>query len=186
MSKGIRYTILVISIAVPLIVAFLLFLPEKVNIEGEWINILPHVNGSLNTVTSLLLITGFIMVKNKKLVLHKAMMSSAFFIGILFLISYLVYHSTSESTVFGDLNGNGVLEEAELSRAGTVRGVYLVILLSHILLAIMVVPFVLFTFYYALTEKYDKHRKIVRYTLPIWLYVSVTGVAVYLMIRPYY
>ncbi len=113
-------------------------------------------------------------------------MTTAFFLGILFLISYILYHSTTSSTIFGDVNRDGILDEAETVLAGGMRSIYLLILLSHILLAIIVVPLVLFAFYFALTDKFDKHKKIVRFTLPIWLYVSVSGVAVYLLIRPYY
>ena len=113
-------------------------------------------------------------------------MSSAFFLGVLFLVSYLLYHSTSDSTVFGDINSNGMLDDYEAEQVGSMRMIYLFILLSHIFFAVLVVPFVLFAFYFALTDRIEKHRKTVRFTLPLWLYVSVTGVLVYLMIRPYY
>jgi len=118
--------------------------------------------------------------------LHKKAMSTAFFLGVLFLISYILYHSTTSSTLFGDINHDGNLDEDEATLVGSLRLIYLLVLLSHILLAIIVVPFVLFAFYFALTEKIDKHKRIVRFTLPIWLYVSVSGVVVYLLIRPYY
>jgi len=186
MSRNIQYTILILSVLIPLIVAFLLFIPEKVSISGDWNSMLPHVNGSLNTITSLLLVFGFLMIKRKNKEMHKRAMSLAFMLGVLFLISYLIYHSTAVSTVFGDLDKDGILSEQEATMVEGSRMVYLIILLTHILLAIIVVPFVLFAFYYALTEKIDKHKKIVRFTLPIWLYVSITGVVVYLLIKPYY
>ena len=110
----------------------------------------------------------------------------AFVLGALFLVSYVIYHASAESTVFGDLNGNGVLEDAEAAVLGNSRTVYLTILISHIILAAIVVPFVLLSLYFALNEKIAKHRKIVKFAYPIWLYVSVTGVIVYMMISPYY
>lgn len=113
-------------------------------------------------------------------------MSSAFVLGSLFLISYIIYHATIDSTVFGDINGDGIVSEDELAEIGMLRRVYLFVLLSHILLSIVVVPFVLFAFYYSLTDKIEKHKKVVKFTFPIWLYVSITGVIAYLFISPYY
>ncbi|MEL7006832.1 MAG: DUF420 domain-containing protein, partial [Bacteroidota bacterium] len=104
----------------------------------------------------------------------------------LFLVSYIIYHSSSQSVKFGDINGDGSLSVKELEMIGSSRGAYLFILFSHILLSIGVVPLVLFAFYYALTGKIEKHKKLVRWTFPVWLYVSITGVIVYLMINPYY
>jgi putative membrane protein len=185
--KG-KYTliILVISVIIPLAVAMLLLMPEKINMQGEWVRILPHLNGLINTLTAGLLLVGFIFIKSGKIKQHKISMLSAFTLGVIFLISYAIYHSTSDSTVFGDINGNGNLELNESSGIGGLRYIYLVILASHIILAIVVVPFVLFSIYYALTSRFDMHKKTVRYTLPVWLYVSITGVVVYLMISPYY
>jgi len=179
-------TIIVLSVIVPLVVAILIFMPEKISLAGKWTNVLPHVNGVINTITTGILVLGFIFIRKGKIRQHKISMSSAFFLGILFLISYILYHATSPSTVFGDENGNGILEPEESEIIGAWRMIYLVILITHILLAIIVVPFVLFSFYFALTSRFDKHKKMVKYTLPVWLYVSVTGVMVYLMINPYY
>jgi len=186
MPKKIQNIILFLSIFIPLIVAILLFIPGKLSISGNWNLFLPHVNGSINTITSIVLLFGFVMIKNQNKALHKKAMSTAFFLGVLFLISYILYHSTTSSTIFGDLNHDGNLDEEEDTLVGSFRMIYLLILLSHILMAIVVVPFVLFAFYFALTEKIDKHKRIVRFTLPVWLYVSVSGVVVYLLIRPYY
>jgi putative membrane protein len=179
-------TILVISVIIPLVVAILLFMPEKFITRGEWIKILPHLNGLINTLTTGILLIGFIFIKSGKIKQHKISMITAFSLGVAFLISYLIYHSTSSSTVFGDSNGNRILELEEASKIGPWRYIYLAILTSHILLAIVVVPFVLFSLYYAFTSRFDLHKKTVRYTLPVWLYVSITGVIVYLMINPYY
>ena len=188
MSKEINYKIIIflLSVLIPVIVALLLFMPDKMSFNGNWQMVLPHLNGIINTITAAILVFGFIMIRNKRIEIHKRAMSSAFFLGVLFLMSYLIYHSTSDSTVFGDVNSNGLLDENEAEQVGFFRMIYLFILLAHIFLAVIVVPFVLFAFYFALTNKIEKHKKTVRFTLPIWLFVSVSGVLVYLMIRPYY
>lgn len=176
----------VLSIIIPVVVALLMFIPTRGGENASWVYALPHLNSVLNSTTVLVLISGFILVKKGHVQYHKTCMSIAFTLGTLFLISYLIYHSSAPSTVYGDINGDGQLDASEQLDLGSMRTVYLVVLLSHILLAIVVVPFVLLTFYYALSNRIDKHRKIVRFTLPIWLYVSVSGVIVYLMISPYY
>jgi len=188
MSREIHYRIIIVilSMLIPIIVALLLFMPDKMSLSGNWQMALPHLNGIINTITAVILVFGFIMIRNKRIEVHKKAMSSAFFLGVMFLVSYLIYHSTSDSTVFGDVNRNGFLDENEAGQVGFIRMIYLFILLSHIFLAVIVVPFVLFAFYFALTNKIEKHKKTVRFTLPIWLYVSVSGVLVYLMIKPYY
>lgn len=187
-AKDNKYLTLIgiLSVAIPLAVALLLFSPTKLSLEGGWVDFLPHLNGMINSATSLALIAGFIFIKQKKIQYHKTAMMIAFILGALFLVSYVIYHSSAESTVFGDSNGNGILEESEAISIGNMRAVYLVILITHIILAAVVVPFVLLALYYALTDKINKHKKIVRFTFPIWLYVSVTGVIVYLMISQYY
>lgn len=161
----------VFSIAIPLAVAVLLSLPTKLNL-GEWVYTLPHAIGIINTLTSICLIVAFVAVKKGNIKLHQQMNSSAFILGALFLVMYVLYHASAESTAYG---GEGGL-----------RYVYYGLLISHILLSIGVVPLVLLAFFYALNGMIEKHKKIVKYTFPIWLYVSVTGVAVYLMISPYY
>lgn len=177
----------VLSIAIPVVVAFLIFAPEKIEGAGDWVYILPHLNATFNTITSVVLLLGLYFIKKNNIKAHKSMMSIAFTLGSLFLMSYVIYHSTADSTVYGDVNGNGVLDEAEkTSKFMFWRGFYVVLLLSHILLAAIVVPFVLFAFYYALTDKIEKHKKIVKWTFPIWFYVSVTGVIVYAMVSQYY
>ena len=162
----------VLSLLIPVSVAVLLFSAEKMQGFGDWVSFLPHLNAVINSSTAILLILGVYFVKNKKVDLHKMCMKSAFLLGTLFLVSYIVYHSSTESTHFGGV--------------GMVRYIYFTLLLSHIFLAAIVVPFVLLAIYYALTERIESHKKIVKYTFPIWLYVSVTGVIVYLMISPYY
>jgi putative membrane protein len=176
----------ILSVVIPLAVALLLFSPTKLEVEGGWVDFLPHLNGIINSATSVALVAGLLFIKQKKIKYHKTAMLIAFILGALFLVSYVIYHSSADSTVFGDINGNGVLEETEASTIGNLRVIYLIILISHIILAAVVVPFVLLALYFALSNKIDKHRKIVRFAYPIWLYVSVTGVVVYLMISQYY
>lgn len=186
-SKSYTGLIWVLSIVVPALVAVLIFAPQKLEGAGDWVYVLPHLNATLNSITSVVLIVGLIFILRKNIQAHKTMMSIAFGLGSLFLISYVIYHAAADSTIFGDANGNGILEEAEKTESITFqRGVYVIILLSHIVLAAIVVPFVLFAFYFALTNRIEKHKKIVKFTFPIWLYVSITGVIVYLMISPYY
>jgi putative membrane protein len=176
----------ILSVVIPLAVALLLFSPTKLEVEGGWVDFLPHLNGIINSATSVALVAGLLFIKQKKIKYHKTAMLIAFILGALFLVSYVIYHSSADSTVFGDINGNGVLEETEASTIGNLRVIYLIVLISHIILAAVVVPFVLLALYFALSNKIDKHRKIVRFAYPIWLYVSVTGVVVYLMISQYY
>ena len=143
---------------------------QKIDL-GAWTKTLPHVIGILNTTTSITLILGFIFIKNKNLAGHRKMMGLSFIQGSLFLILYILYHISNPSTSYG---GEGVL-----------RPIYYFFLLSHIILSIGVVWFVLRAMYYALSNQIEAHKKIVKWTFPLWLYVSVTGVILYLMIAPY-
>lgn len=162
----------VLSGAIPLAVASLLALPQKLDL-GDWVYNLPHVIGVINTLTSLCLIFAFIAIKTKKNVsLHKKLNTTALVLGGLFLVCYVIYHASAPSTPYGG--------------EGSLRSVYYFFLISHVLLSIGVVPLVLLAFSYAWNGMIDKHKRIVKYTYPIWLYVSVTGVIVYLMISPYY
>lgn len=176
----------VLSVAIPLVVALLLFSPTKWVVGGDWVYFLPHLNAVLNSATSVALLAGLVFIRQKKISYHRTAMLVAFVLGSIFLISYVIYHGAAESTKFGDTNHDGLVSAEELASLGFTRTLYLVILLSHIGLAIIVVPLVLLALYYAISEKFDKHRKIVKFTYPVWLYVSVTGVIVYLMISPYY
>ncbi|MFQ3577066.1 MAG: DUF420 domain-containing protein [Cytophagales bacterium] len=160
-----------ISIAIPIVVGLLLMIPGGV-LGDLNVSFLPHLNGILNTLTSLALILGFYFIKFKKdREAHRKAMSTAFILSSVFLVSYVVYHLQTEPTKFPD---------------NDLRIIYLFLLFSHILLAAIVVPLVLFSIYFALTKQFERHVKLVKYTFPIWLYVAVTGVVVYLMISPYY
>ena len=175
----------VLSVTIPVVVAILLFVPKKLNM-GEWVMVLPHINAIINSVTAILLIGAVISIKKGNIILHKNLMTAGLILGTVFLLSYVLYHSSAPSTIFGDVNQDGTLDDNERQALGNSRTVYLLLLLSHIGLSIVVVPFVLLAFFYALSAQIGKHKKIVKFTFPIWLYVSVTGVIVYLMIRGYY
>jgi putative membrane protein len=150
----------------------------------------PHVfatfNAIVNSCVVLLLIAALIAVKSKKFILHKKIMLAALILSVLFLISYVCHHLLSGETKFGDMNHDGILSPEEKVLAGSLRYVYYFILITHIPLAAIVLPFVLFTAYRALSGDYEKHKKLVRVTWPLWFYVAITGVAVYLLISPYY
>ncbi len=160
----------VFSIAIPVAVAVLLGIRIKVNL-GEWTKLLPHLNAVINSLTSVLLILGLVFIKQKKIKAHQNIMLVSFTLGSLFLVTYVLYHFSNESTVYPD---------------SAWKPVYLFVLISHITLSIGVVRFVLLALYYALQKDFAQHKKITKIAYPVWLYVSITGVIVYLMISPYY
>lgn len=171
-SKIFKNIIIAVSILIPVVVVILyFFIPNKDDFNVD-VRFLPKVNATINFVVSILLVLALVFIKRKEIILHKTMMLSAFILSAVFLVFYVVYHFFSESTVYG---GVGVL-----------RSIYYFILLTHIVLAAVVLPFILFSFYYALTNQTEKHRRIAKITWPIWFYVSVTGVLVYWFISPYY
>ncbi|MFT5569725.1 MAG: putative membrane protein [Cyclobacteriaceae bacterium] len=174
-----------LSILIPVAVAILIFLPQRLEM-GDWVKSLPTVNAIINSLTASLLVMALVMVKTENIEMHKRLMSAAFVLGAVFLLLYVTYHASVSSVKFGDVNGDGLVSEAELENIGSLRSWYLSLLLSHIGLSIVVVPLVLFSFYYSLTGQIAKHKKIVKLSYPIWLYVSVSGVIVYLLISPYY
>ncbi len=174
-----------VSILIPIVVAFLIFFPAKFG-AGGWVKLLPAVHAIINSLTVLTLLFALVAIKKGNIAIHRAFMFASLYLGVLFLVSYILYHSNVPSVKFGDVNHDGVVDGFEKAEAGTIRTVYLVILASHILLSILVVPFVLFAFYYALTGQISKHKKMVKYTYPVWMYVSITGVVVYFLIKPYY
>jgi putative membrane protein len=147
---------------------------------------LPMLNAFLNGSCSLLLIASLWAIKKRNIELHKKLNLTAFLLSSLFLISYVTAHYFIPDTKFGDVNHNEVLEQTELALVSVIRPIYLVILLSHIFLAVIVLPMILLSFYYALKDDRVKHKKITRFSYPLWLYVTVTGVIVYAMISPYY
>lgn len=179
--------ILAISIAIPVVVGILLAIPGKEDLAGSFdITFLPKLNAIINSTVSILLVAGIIAIKNKKQTTHKSLMLTAFFLSGLFLVSYVIYHYLAVETKFGDTNHDGAVDATELAAAGTTRYIYFFILLTHILLSIAIVPMVLITIYRSFSGQLEKHKKLAKWTFPLWLYVSVTGVVVYLLIAPYY
>jgi putative membrane protein len=150
----------------------------------------PHIfatlNAVINSIVSVLLIAGLLAIKSKKFFLHKKLMIAAIILSLLFLVSYICHHLFGGETKYGDINHDGILSTDEKSLAGSMRYVYYFVLATHIPLAGIILPFILFTAYRALTADYGRHMKLARITWPVWFYVAVTGVVVYWMIRPYY
>jgi putative membrane protein len=161
-----------VSVLIPLVVALLLFAPSDSLVGTVDVSFLPLLNACINSAVTVLLIAGLVFIRRRNKQAHKTAMISAVILSVCFLVSYVIYHAATQSTSYG---GDGPLQY-----------VYYFILITHILLAIAVVPLVLLTLYRAIRGQFHKHRKIARWTFPIWLYVSVTGVLVYLMISPYY
>tara|TARA_R110002073_G_scaffold56835_4_gene144335 strand:- start:8902 stop:9474 length:573 start_codon:yes stop_codon:yes gene_type:complete len=175
--------IVALSITIPLVVAAL-FGIKIPNVEP--LTFLPPIYASINAFTALVLVIAFWAITNKKQNLHKRLMQFAISLSIVFLVMYVAYHMTSESTKFGDINHDGILDTNEKEKVGSVLYLYLIILFTHIILSIAVIPFVLITYVRAITNNFDRHKKIARITFPLWLYVAVSGVVVYIMISPYY
>jgi putative membrane protein len=148
---------------------------------------LPQLNAWLNGTCSVLLLISLYFILHGNITVHKRINILAFILSSLFLVSYILFHwLLPRETVFGDTNGDGILSAAESAAAGSTRPIYLTILISHIILAAGVLPLILLSFYYGLKMEVQKHKRLVRWTFPIWLYVTITGVIVYLMVSPYY
>jgi len=166
-EKKSKLLINTISVVVPLVVIVLLGLPNKLNL-GAWTKNLPHIIGAINTLTTIALIAGLVFIRRNKINFHRNAMTSAFALGGLFLICYVAYHLTNPANRF---NGEGF-----------VRYVYFFFLISHIGLSLVVLPLVLRAMFYAVTKQFERHKRLVKYAFPVWLYVSLTGVIVYLML----
>ncbi len=166
--------IISLSIIVPIAVALLMIFPDVLFIESENIDFssLPFFHAILNGCTAILLITGFFWIKNKNTKAHKISMLTAFILSSIFLISYVVSKLTNAPTPYGG--------------EGMIRYIYFFILISHILLSVPVLPLALFSIYRGLTGEVNKHKKIVKWTFPVWIYVAITGVLVYVFMTPYY
>jgi putative membrane protein len=147
---------------------------------------LPALNAFINGTCSLLLVFSLWAIKKRNIPLHRKLNLTAFLLSTLFLLSYVTAHYFIPDTRFGDVDHNGIVDATEYAKVSGIKPVYLTILLSHIFLAVIVLPLVLLSFHYGLTDQREKHRKLTRFSYPIWLYVTVTGVVVYLMISPYY
>lgn len=187
LEQRFKFPIILVSILIPVVVAVLFSVKLKdFGIEVEPLTFLPPIYASINGLTALLLVMGVIAIKNGNQKVHERLMTTAIACSVIFLVMYVAYHMTADSTVYGDIDGNRILDATEKANAGPMRLAYLFILLSHIALSIAIIPLVLITYVRALAARFDRHRKIAKITFPLWLYVAVTGVVVYLMISPYY
>lgn len=161
----------ILAFAIPIAVAAILGIRQKVEL-GSWTKVLPHVIGVINSLTAVLLILGYYFIKIRNRNAHRQVMTGAFLLGSVFLVCYILYHISNESTPYGGV--------------GQIRYLYYFLLISHITLSIVVVWFVLRAVYFGYTNQLSEHRRATKWALPIWLYVSISGVIVYLMISPYY
>lgn len=165
--------IIALSISIPLAVAALFGINlKRLGFDVEPLTFLPPIYASINGLTAIILVLAVIAIKNKNRKLHKRLMKFAISLSVIFLLLYIAYHITSDSTKFGG--------------EGTIAYIYYFILITHIVLSVIIIPFVLITYVRAITNNIERHKKIAKITFPLWLYVAVTGVVVYLMISPYY
>lgn len=150
----------------------------------------PHIfatiNAVINSIVAIFLLIALISVKQKKYELHKKLMLAAIVLSVFFLLSYIAHHLLAGETKYGDVDHDGIISDAEKLSVGGLRTFYYIILITHIPLAAIVLPFILFTAYRALIGEYEQHKKLTRITWPLWFYVAITGVIVYYMISPYY
>ncbi len=172
-EKKYNKLIIALSVIIPLVVALLFGINlRKMGYDVEPLSFLPPIYATINGITAIVLVAAVIAIKNGNKKLHKNLMKFAILCSLAFLVMYVAYHMTSDSTKFGG--------------EGFSRFVYFFVLITHIVLSIAIIPLVLITYVKALANRFDKHKKIAKITFPIWLYVAVTGVIVYLMISPYY
>ncbi len=171
-ERGLRVLVWSLSVAVCLLVVLLIVFPQLLRIEGLDVSVLPALHATMNGTTALLLVAGVLLIRSGRRIGHQRAMVSAFALSCLFLISYVVYHSQAPATAFGG--------------EGWIRPVYFAVLITHIVLAPVVLPLALFTVLRASRQEFARHRKVARWTFPVWLYVAVTGVVVYLLMAPYY
>lgn len=168
-SKKYSKLITAISVLIPVVVA-VLFTVRLPNVAP--LDFLPPIYASINALTAMILVVAFVAIRQKKIKLHESLMKSAIALSLVFLVMYVAYHMTSDPTPYG---GDGML-----------RYIYYFILISHIILSIGIIPMVLVTYVRAISKRFEDHKKISVITFPIWLYIAITGVVVYLMISPYY
>jgi len=165
--------IVILSVIIPVVVAILFGVNlRELGYDIKPLSFLPPIYASVNAVTALVLVIAFIAIQNKKITLHKRLMQFAISLSLAFLVMYVAYHMTSDSTKYGG--------------EGFVKYFYYIILITHILMSIIVIPFVLITYVRAITNNIERHKKIAKITFPLWLYVAISGVVVYIMISPYY
>lgn len=172
-EKKYNVWITILSIAIPLVVALLFKVKLKdFGFDVKPLSFLPPIYATINGITAIVLVWAVVAIKKGNRVLHEILMKTAIGLSVAFLGMYVAYHMTAEATKYGG--------------EGAIKAIYFFILITHITLSIVIIPMVLVTYVRALSQRFDKHKKLAKITFPIWLYVAVTGVIVYLMISPYY
>jgi len=178
---------LIISFSIVVFAAVVLLNKVKLEIDpGFNVHFFALINAMINSWVVILMSLALWMVKMKRYELHKTLMLTSMWLSILFLLSYICHHLLAGDTKFGDINHDGIVSETEKADAGSLRVFYYIVLGSHIPLAGIVLPFILFTAYRALIGEYPEHKKLARITWPVWFYVALSGVVVYVLISPYY
>ncbi|EJL59331.1 DUF420 domain-containing protein [Flavobacterium sp. CF136] len=187
LEKKYNKYIVAVSIVIPIVVAVLFAVKLKdFGINVEPLSFLPPIYATINGITAVVLVMAVLAIKNGKRKTHERLMTFAIALSLAFLVMYVAYHMTSDSAKFGDLNHDGILDAIEKTKIGAIRYLYFFILITHIILSVAIIPLVLISYVRALANTFDKHKKIAKITFPLWLYVAITGVVVYLMISPYY
>jgi putative membrane protein len=184
-DKKANWLIGIFSVVVFTVVVLLGKIQLELNV-GFDVHIFAAANAVINSIIAVLLVAALLAVKKGKFLLHKNIMMGALVLSILFLVSYIAHHLLAGEAKFGDADHNGIISEVEKAAVGSLRYVYYIILITHIFLAALILPFILFTAYRALTAEYEEHKKLAKITWPLWLYVAVTGPIVYWFIYPYY
>ena len=170
-AKMVVRSIILFSAAVSIFLVWFIYFKAPASVDGAFIGYLPALNATLNTLSGMCLVFGYLAIRNQKPGMHKRLMTTALVFSALFLVSYLTYHHFHGDTKF--------------LATGLIRPIYFFILVSHIILSIVVLPMVLITVFYALRGRFQNHRKIAKFTFPVWLYVSVTGVLVFLLLNTF-
>ena len=170
-------------------ILFLVGLMRRVKIDlptGWDLSFLPPFHATVNALTAVVLLAALYFIKQKNIEAHRRAIYVAMGLSVLFLLSYVAYHFTTPETIFGDADQDGLLSDAERLAVAGERTFYLILLISHIVLAALILPFILFTFIRAYTGQYERHRKMARWVWPLWFYVAITGPVAYYMLAPYY
>lgn len=178
-----------VAIVVTIVVVLIVGMMRRVTIpipESWDFSMLPAFHALLNSIAAVLIILGGTMIKRGNKTLHRNFMMSAFAVSTLFLLSYITYHFTSGDTIYGDLDKNGILSSEEKVAAGSLRSVYLFILFTHIILAVVSFPLILFSIIAAVFKNFSKHKKLTKLAYPMWLYVAITGPVCFFMLKSYY
>jgi putative membrane protein len=182
LDKKYKPIVIILSIVIPVVVTILF----GVKVEGVDLSFLPPVYASINGITAILLIAAVLAIKKGKVAIHQKLITIAVICSVSFLAMYVAYHMTSDSTVYGDIDHNGERSLEETANVGKSLLAYTIILISHIILSLIVLPLVMMTYLKGWSGKVEQHKKWAKKTFPIWLYVAISGVVVYLMIAPYY